>query len=83
VQPLPPHARLTLSAKERAVCDLLITGATNEDIAATLSAQGTHVATRTVKATLNRAFWRNQIVSGVKRVKLAVYYFREKQGWKT
>jgi DNA-binding NarL/FixJ family response regulator len=83
--PLPPHATLLLTPRDREICDLLITGADNADIAATLSASGPHLAERTVKCLFGRMYMRNQLTGTplAKRVKLAVYYFREKRGWTT
>lgn len=64
--------RLRLGPRERQVCELLIEGADNAEIAERLK-----MARRTVKAHLNRIFARHGIRTGIKRVKLAVYFYRE------
>lgn len=69
---LPREQPLKLYGKEREVCDLVIEGMDTAEIAARL-----HIAERTVKGHLARIYERNGIRSGIKRVKLAVYYYRE------
>jgi DNA-binding CsgD family transcriptional regulator len=67
-------APLVLTPKERQICDLLIAGAENEEIGRLLQ-----MAPRTVKAHFARMFTRNGITGGIKRVKLAVLYYREQR----
>jgi DNA-binding NarL/FixJ family response regulator len=63
-----------LSPREHAIVSLLLDGYQNEDIAKEL-----HIARRTVKAHFNRLFLRFHIQEGIKRVKLAVMFYRELQ----
>ena len=69
----------TLSSRftpqERRIADLLLLGYSTEEIAKELK-----IAKRTVKMHLNRMYIRAGITDGIKRVKLAVRLYREREG---
>jgi DNA-binding NarL/FixJ family response regulator len=64
--------KLKLTRKDRALCQLLVEGCGNREIAAK-----TGLALRTVKHHFQEMFARNGIRTGIKRVKLAVRFYRE------
>jgi DNA-binding NarL/FixJ family response regulator len=66
---------LELTPRERQICELICKGAETKEIALEL-----HMAVRTVKAHIGRIYWRNGIRDGIRRVKLAVHFFRETEG---
>lgn len=63
-----------LGPREQQVVTLLLEGCDNAEIA-----QRLHMALRTVKAHFNRLFLRFQIVDGIKRVKLAILFYRRQR----
>jgi DNA-binding CsgD family transcriptional regulator len=67
---------LTLTPREREVCERLILGRSNREIATELG-----MAVRTVKGRLSLSFLRNGLAGNTrgKRVVLAMLYDREKQ----
>jgi DNA-binding NarL/FixJ family response regulator len=67
-----PDFNPLVGPRERQICELLLLGAVNQDIAKELG-----MARRTVKAHFNRLFLRFQIHDGIKRVKLAVLLYRD------
>lgn len=69
---------MKLSPREVEVGKLLITGCENKDIAKELS-----IATRTVKAHMNRLFLKFGIEDGgIKRVRLATLLYRNYPEWR-
>jgi DNA-binding NarL/FixJ family response regulator len=60
-----------MTARDQAIVDLLLQGAENSDIAHEL-----HMAERTVKTHFNILFKAYGIKGGIKRVKLAVLFYR-------
>jgi DNA-binding NarL/FixJ family response regulator len=66
---------LKLSPAERRMCDLLIAGCPNKEIA-----KRAGITLRTVKHHFNRAFARNGISDGLRRIRLAVRYYYETNG---
>lgn len=63
-----------LTQREQQVVELLMQGCENEEIAKELG-----IAPRTVKAYFNRMFLRFGIADGVKRVKLAIIFYRRQR----
>lgn len=63
-----------LAPRERQVVELLLRGYDNADIARELN-----IALRTVKSHFNRLFLRFGITGGIKRVKLATYFYRRNE----
>jgi DNA-binding NarL/FixJ family response regulator len=63
-----------LTPREANIVDLLLLGCDNQEIADQL-----HIGRRTVKAHFNRMFLRFGITDGIKRVKLAVLLYRERE----
>jgi DNA-binding NarL/FixJ family response regulator len=61
-----------LSPRDKQIVELLLRGYENLDIADQL-----HMPNRAVKAHLNRMFARFGITDGIKRVKLAVMFYRK------
>lgn len=61
-----------MTPREQQICDLLLQGCGNPEIAKELN-----VAIGTVKVHLNRIFMRHGIDCGVKRVKLATMLYRK------
>lgn len=61
-----------VSVREAQLIELLLQGCENCEIALAL-----RISTRTVKAHFNRLFRKHNITSGIKRVKLAVMYYRK------
>jgi DNA-binding NarL/FixJ family response regulator len=64
---------LKIHSRERQVAELLLAGCGNKEISKEL-----HIASRTVKAILNKLFMRFGITDGIKRVKLAAMLYRER-----
>jgi len=64
--------RLILTPRQRQICDLLTCGAQNEEIGQLL-----HLATRTIKYEFGQIYSVNRIRGGIRRVKLAISYYRE------
>lgn len=63
--------------REIQILELLCQGCENQEIAAELTKRGTPIATRTIKAHLNRLYIKQDIdCKSFKRVKLAVLYHR-------
>ena len=73
-RPQYAEASFKLGAREQQVVDLLLEGCDNGEIA-----QRMKIARRTVKAHFNRLFLRFQIVDGIKRVKLAILFYRRQR----
>jgi DNA-binding NarL/FixJ family response regulator len=67
-----PAPLIILGPREQQVADLLLTGASNAEIAQELG-----MALRTVKAHLNTLYKRYRITTGMKRVKLVVILYRD------
>ena len=64
-----------LTPRESQIVDLLLDGAGNKEIADKLK-----IKPRTVKAYFHKMFIRAGITDGIKRVKLAVMIYRERNG---
>jgi DNA-binding CsgD family transcriptional regulator len=69
-------AVLKLTPRERQLCELLCQGC---DVAEMAKIAG--MAPRTVKVHFSRMYARNGITDGIRRVKLAVLFYREQNGW--
>lgn len=64
---------LRLSARDRQLCEMLCRGYEQREMASELG-----LSTRTVKCYFQRIYARNDIRRGVRRVRLAVRFYREK-----
>lgn len=70
-----PTPRLILTARERQLCELLVQGYEQAEMA-----KAAGMAPRTVKAYMARIYAKNGISDGIRRVKLAVLFYREQNG---
>jgi DNA-binding NarL/FixJ family response regulator len=66
---------LRLTPRDRQLCKLLCRGYEQADMAKELG-----ISPRTVKARFQKMYDRNGITDGVRRVKLAVLFYREEHG---
>lgn len=66
---------LRLTAHHRVLCKLLCRGYEQREMARRLG-----ISTRTVKSHFARIYRANRITTGVKRVKLAVRFYRQEHG---